>query len=100
MCLPSSPRGTSIGTKAVLPLANGVMLLLEDGAKDLRGSEISASKICLAETPDEDEALDDDMSEDMSDESRAMPIGLDSSSMPASTCAERSTFSASSLAST
>ena len=46
MYLPSSPRGTSIGI-------NGVMLLVDDATaepespeKDLRGSEMSASKIC------------------------------------------------------
>ena len=46
MYFPSSPRGTSMGT-------NGVMLLVDDAAaepeppaKDLRGSVISASKIC------------------------------------------------------
>ena len=35
----------------------------------------------------EDPLLEDDMSETMSDAS-AMPVGLDSSSMPASTCTD------------
>ena len=70
--------------------------------KDLRGSLISASKICWAFMPPEDEKppLEEDMSEDRSSVASAVPEGLESSSMPASTLAERRVVSARSLAST
>ena len=70
--------------------------------KDLRGSLINASKICWAFMPLEDEEppLEEDMSEARSSVTSEMPEGLESSSMPASTLADRRIVSARSLAST